>query len=313
MARLRSTRMGLVIAGSIYFTKEERPMECRGNGGIFIAAAAVAWSTGGLFIKLISGWNSLAINGVTGAIAVLVMMACMRKTKLKLTKAVVFTGLNAALTSVLFVMANRYTTAANAIALHYTNPMFVVLFTALLQRKWPNKAQAGLSIMIFAGILLSFADQMGGGGWWGNLLALLSGVTFACVFIGNQMPGASPKDASIFGYGCNAVIGLPLAFFQPAPAGLSWVGLIGMGLELGLAYTCFSIGIKRTSAVTASLISVLELVCNPFWVFLFLGERPSLFTLLGCGIILLGIVLNVVLENRQPAEQEEGRVPLAAK
>ena len=109
------------------------------------------------------------------------------------------------------------------------------------------------------------------------------------------------------------MIGLPLAFFQPAPAGLSWVGLIGMGLELGLAYTCFSIGIKRTSAVTASLISVLELVCNPFWVFLFLGERPSLFTLLGCGIILLGIVLNVVLENRQPAEQEEGRVPLAAK
>ena len=82
-------------------------MERKGNGGIFIAAAAVAWSTGGLFIKLISGWNSLAINGVTGAIAVLVMMICMRKAKLKITKAVVFTGLNAALTSVLFVMANR--------------------------------------------------------------------------------------------------------------------------------------------------------------------------------------------------------------
>ena len=288
-------------------------MERKGNGGIFIAAAAVAWSTGGLFIKLITGWNSLAINGVTGAIAVLVMMICMRKVKLKITKAVVFTGLNAALTSVLFVMANRYTTAANAIALHYTNPMCVGVFTAVLQKKWPNNAQAGLAVMIFAGILLSFADQMGGGGMWGNFLALLSGVTFACVFIGNQMPGASPQDASIFGYGCNAIIGLPLAFFQPAPTGLSWVGLIGMGLELGLAYTCFSIGIKRTSAVTASLISVLELVCNPIWVFLFLGERPSLFTMLGCGIILLGIVLNVILENRQTEKLEEAQASLATK
>ena len=255
----------------------------------------------------------VAINGVTGAIAVLVMMICMRKVKLKITKAVVFTGLNAALTSVLFVMANRYTTAANAIALHYTNPMFVVVFTAVLQKKWPNNAQAGLAVMIFAGILLSFADQMGGGGMRGNFLALLSGVTFACVFIGNQMPGASPQDASIFGYGCNAIIGLPLAFFQPAPTGLSWVGLIGMGLELGLAYTCFSIGIKRTSAVTASLISVLELVCNPIWVFLFLGERPSLFTILGCGIILLGIVLNVILENRQTEKLEEAQASLATK
>ena len=191
--------------------------------------------------------------------------------------------------------------------------MFVVVFTAVLQKKWPNKAQAGLAVMIFAGILLSFADQMGGGGMWGNFLALLSGVTFACVFIGNQMPGASPQDASIFGYGCNAIIGLPLAFFQPAPTGLSWVGLIGMGLELGLAYTCFSIGIKRTSAVTASLISVLELVCNHIWVFLFLGERPSLFTMLGCGIILLGIVLNVILENRQTEKMEQAQVSLAAK
>ena len=56
-------------------------MERKGNGGIFIAAAAVAWSTGGLFIKLITGWNSLAINGVTGAIAVLVMMICMRRSE----------------------------------------------------------------------------------------------------------------------------------------------------------------------------------------------------------------------------------------
>ena len=86
-----------------------------------------------------------------------------------------------------------------------------------------------------------------------------------------------------------------------------------MGLELGLAYTCFSIGIKRTSAVTASLISVLELVCNPIWVFLFLGERPSLFTMLGCGIILLGIVLNVILENRQTEKLEEAQASLATK
>lgn len=288
-------------------------MKLKGNGGIFIAAAAVAWSTGGLFIKLITGWNSLAINGVTGFIAVLVMMICMRKVKIKITKAVVFTGLNAALTSVLFVMANRYTTAANAIALHYTNPMFVVLFTSILQKKWPNKTQVGLTVMIFAGILLSFADQMDGGGLLGNLLALLSGVTFACVFIGNQMPGANPQDASILGYSCNAIIGLPLVFFQPAPTALSWVGLIGMGLELGLAYTCFAVGIKRTSAVTASLISVLELVCNPFWVFLFLGERPSLFTMLGCSVILVGIVLNVILENRREQALSDTKVSLATK
>ena len=199
-------------------------MERKGNGGIFIAAAAVAWSTGGLFIKLITGWNSLAINGVTGAIAVLVMMICMRKVKLKITKAVVFTGLNAALTSVLFVMANRYTTAANAIALHYTNPMFVVVFTAVLQKKWPNNAQAGLAVMIFAGILLSFADQMGGGGMRGNFLALLSGVTFACVFIGNQMPGGKPAGCLYLWLWVQCHHRAAAGLFQPAPTGLSWVG-----------------------------------------------------------------------------------------
>lgn len=277
-------------------------MEAQRNGSGYIAAAAVLWSTAGLFIKLITGWHSLAVNGVTGAVGVLVMMGCMRKIKIRFSRAIVFTAVNAALTSILFVMANQYTTAANAIALHYTNPMFVVLLTAWRERRWPNKAQAALTVMIFAGILLSFADQMGGGNLWGNLLALLSGVTFACVFIGNQMPGASPQDASILAYAGNAVIGLPLAFSQPAAGALGWVGLIGMGLELGLAYTCFSIGVKRTSPVAASLISVLELVCNPIWVFVFLGERPSLFTLLGCGVILVGIVLNVLMENRGAAQ-----------
>lgn len=280
-------------------------MEHKGNGSLFIAFAALFWSTAGLFIKLITGWQTLAINGVTGAIAVVVMMICMKKTRIHFTKAVVFTAVNAALTSILFVMANRYTTAANAIAMHYTNPMFVVIFSTAIERKWPNKAQSALTVLIFLGILLSFADQIGGGNAWGNFLALVSGVTFACVFIGNQLPGASPQDASILAYVGNAVIGLPLAFFQPMPSALSWVGLIGMGLELGLAYTCFSIGVKCTSPVAASLISVLELVCNPIWVFLFLGERPSIFTLLGCIVILLGIVLNVIIENKENGQARQ--------
>ena len=92
-------------------------MEHKGNGSLFIAFAALFWSTAGLFIKLITGWQTLAINGVTGAIAVVVMMICMKKTRIHFTKAVVFTAVNAALTSILFVMANRYTTAANAIAI----------------------------------------------------------------------------------------------------------------------------------------------------------------------------------------------------
>lgn len=273
-------------------------METGRGGSAYIASAAVLWSTAGVFIKLITGWHSLAVNGVTGAVGVLVMMVCMRKVKLRVNKAIVFTAVNAALTSILFVTANQMTTAANAIALHYTNPMFVVLLTAWRQKRWPNRAQIALTGMIFAGILLSFADQMGGGDLGGNLLALLSGVTFACVFLGNQMPGASPEDASILAYAGNAVLGLPLALRQPAAGALGWVGLIGMGLELGLAYTCFSVGVRRTSPVAASLISVLELVCSPIWVFMFLGERPSLFTLLGGGVILAGIVWNVLMENR---------------
>ena len=153
----------------------------------------------------------------------------------------------------------------------------------------------------FFGMILFFCDQLDPGKMLGNIFGVLAGIFFAAMFVVNQMPGASNADANMLGFLMTIVIGLPfvvtedLHFTPQIAAALVFLGTI----QIGMAYYMFSKGVSLTPPVNASLISVLEAVLNPLWVFLALGERPGNFALLGAVFLIGAVVMNIAAEHRQ--------------
>jgi len=193
-------------------------------------------------------------------------------------------------TVILFVLANKLTTAANAILLQYSAPIYVALFGAWFL----NEKATGLDwltiIFVIGGMLLFFLDDLTGGNWWGNICAMFSAVSFAAltVFLRKQKD-ASPFESVLLGNILTALIGLQF-MFGAMPDAKSWIGLLLLGVfQLGLPYILYIAAIKHLAALEASLIPVLEALLNPLWVFLLVGETPGWWAVVG-GVTVLGAV-----------------------
>jgi drug/metabolite transporter (DMT)-like permease len=151
---------------------------------------------------------------------------------------------------------------------------------------------------VLGGMILFFFDQLQWGSLLGNLLAVLSGWTFAFLTVFMRMQkDSSPLESVFLGNIFAALIGLPFAFQQlPAPG--VWVNLTLLGtVQLGLSYILYSIAIKGVTALEASLIPVIEPILNPLWVFLAIGEVPGDWALVGSAIILVSIVFWFLQKN----------------
>ena len=148
-------------------------------------ACAALWSIAGIFIKLIP-WNSFVIAGLRSLVAGLVVFAYMRLKGMHMvvTRRTVIPAVFMAGLFFCFVGANKLTTAANAIALQYTAPLFLMLFSAVVLHERLRKADVIASVVTFAGVVLFFLDQLGPGRVAGNLVAILSGVFFALMLTG---------------------------------------------------------------------------------------------------------------------------------
>ncbi|MHB1314253.1 MAG: DMT family transporter [Christensenellales bacterium] len=274
-------------------------MENRVKGPVLIAATAILWSLGGLLIKLIP-WDAMTIVGMRAFIAALVMIVYMKKVRITLSPAVILGGLCMSATTILFVFANKLTTAANAIVLQYTAPVFVVIFSVLFLKKRLKALDVLAVLIVFAGIALFFFDRLQEGAMLGNTLAALAGVTFSGVFMVNKMPGAKPEESVLLGHLINTVAALPFIAAHLTFEPVAWLSIAILGIfQLGIAYVLFSIGIKHTPPITASLIAALEPLLNPVWVLLATGETPGVFALFGGAVVLVTIVLyNVIVSRR---------------
>jgi drug/metabolite transporter (DMT)-like permease len=273
----------------------------RGNakGPLLIAATAILWSFGGLLIKLIP-WNAMTIVGTRAIFAAVVLAIYMRRPRIHFTPSVILGGLCMSGTTILFVFANKLTTAANAIVLQYTAPIFIIILSMVFLKKKPKPLDFAAVLIVFFGIGLFFFDQLKGSALLGNLLACMSGVTFAGVFLINQMPNAKPEEALLLGHLINIAVGLPfiLTNLTFEPVALLSITLLGV-FQLGIAYVLFSIGIKLTPPISASLIASLEPLLNPVWVFLLTGERPGVWALVGGAIVLVTVVLYNLASMKQ--------------
>lgn len=261
------------------------------------------WSTGGLLIKLLP-WNALVIAGYRSVLTGGVIALYMHMRKLRFVRTRQSYSIAAAMTAVIltFLPATKLTTAANAIVLQYTAPIYVLLFSAVFRKQRMRRGDVLTVLLTIAGIALCFFDRLGAGSLPGNALGLASGVFFGCMF---YFSGGVEEETRLSGLLMAQfviiLIGTPLSFVYDTPVtavNILYIVLLGV-LQLGIPYILFSLSAKYCSPLTCSLLSVLEPLFNPIWVFLVLGEQPGAYALIGGAVVLLTITLWCVWDGRQ--------------
>jgi drug/metabolite transporter (DMT)-like permease len=251
--------------------------------------AAVLWSLGGILIKWVQ-WNPMAISGMRSAIAALFLLVVLRRPRFTWSPAQLGCAVAYAGTVILFVVANKWTTAANAILLQYTGPIWVALFGGWFLGERATWIDWAAIALVIGGMSLFFLESLGGGGLSGDIVAVLSGVCFGslALFMRKQR-GGSPVESIILGNALAALAGLPF-MFDALPDASSWGGLLLLGIvQLGVPYWLYSVAIHHITALEAILIPVIEPLLNPLWVLLLLGEAPGPLALVG-GAVVLGAV-----------------------
>ena len=251
----------------------------------------VLWSTSGLLIKE-STLPAMALVGGRSALAAVVLAIYVRRPRWTWSLPQVGGAVALAVTYSLFVVATQLTSAASAILLQYTAPLWVALFGVWYLHERPRALDYVTMGLIAAGMLLFFGDKLTGSALLGNLLAALSGVTMAwmTLFLRKQKDG-SPYETVLLGNALAAVIGLPF-LFTASPTHIDWAILLFLGIfQLGAASILHAYAIKRLSALEVILISTLEPIMNPLWVFLFNGETPGPMALLGGAVVVLAVLM----------------------
>jgi drug/metabolite transporter (DMT)-like permease len=269
--------------------------------------ASVLFSLGGLLIKVIP-WQALTINAWRCGISVCMLLLFAKVThhKLKLTPGVWAGAAAMCLTVSSYALANKLTTAANAILIQFTNPVFVILFLWLFFHEKPKKLDIITCVVVFGGIACFFLDGLSAGNLLGNAVALFSGLCYAWVFLLNKIPGGDPLYSTILGHAMCVLIGLPSAVRETEYSGQIILCAILMGVfQLGLAYVCFTTGIRTAPPVSASLVSGIEPILNPVLVAIVLGEPLSGLALLGGGIVFISIMIYNILTVRTENTKKE--------
>jgi len=272
------------------------------HGIFFVLAAALLWSTAGLFIKRINA-DPLVIAGLRAMFAGFFLAPFVNWREMKVTRKLVFFCLNYAVLTTTFVTATKFTTAANAIALQYTNPLYIFLFVVLVE-KVKVKRRAWIPVLLIAlGIGLFLAEPGQGKSALGNFLALISGVAFAGMTLSikalKDYPGIGLASV---GNLTNLLFLLPFLLLQrqeicSLPV-ISWVSLFYLGVfQLGLGYVCYAKGVKALTVTKASVVALSEAIFNPIWVLIFFGEQPTAYGLVGGLIVIVAVAADIVLNK----------------
>ena len=191
----------------------------------------------------------------------------------------------------LFAIANKLTTAGNTIILQYTAPIWIIILMFVFFKKKPSRLEVLTILIVLAGILCFFFESLSTGRILGDVLALLSGVFYAGVFMLNQFEKGDALSSMFFGQLACGLTLSPLVLQETdfrIPT-LTAVFLLG-AVQVGLAYIFFSIGTKYTDPVTASIINALEPILNPLLVAVFYGEKLGRLSLAGAVIVITGIL-----------------------
>jgi len=267
----------------------------RSRAMLLLAATAAMWSIGGLLIKIVDA-SPLSIAGARSAITSIVLLIYLRRPKFNWSLPQVGAAISSSATAILFITATKTTTAANAILLQSTAPIYVAIFGFWLLKEKTTKYDWLTVAVVMGGMGLFFVENLSTEGLLGNFCALLSGISYAffVIFMRMQKDG-SPLESALLANIITALIGLPF-LCRSVPSTSGWLFLLILGVfQLGIPHILYSSAIKKATALEAVLISIVEPILNPVLVFLVLGEAPGIYALLGGAIVLVSITLKCVL------------------
>ena len=267
-----------------------------------VAGAAILWSTGGLFIKL-APMPALAVAGGRSLVAALFYLAVLRPNlrAARWSTAVAYAGC-----IVTFVSATKLTTAANAIFLQSTAPLYVLALAPLVLREPIRRRDVAFLVAFAVALLTIFFGEAAPSTTapnpaLGNWLATASGFAWACTVIGFRLTARDPATfgpALLAGNVIAALVSLPLALPITDARATDWAIVAYLGVfQIGLAYALLSIGMREVPALEASLLMLLEPVLNPVWTWLVHGERPGMATLVGGAIVLGATAVKTIVDR----------------
>jgi drug/metabolite transporter (DMT)-like permease len=267
---------------------------------LFLVLAAGLWSTGGLMIKS-SSWHPLAILVGRNIFSSAVLLLYLRRFPTRWSRWKLIAAVSHLLTAFLFISSTKLTTAANAIFLQYTAPLYIVLLGFWFLHERPTRTDGISMLVIFVGMFLFFGDKLSLQGTQGNLLAALSGLTLAMMTVAlRAQKDGTPIESILMAQALTVVFGFPLLFRESSTT-VNWLIVAYLGIfQIGLPFLLFTTALKHVPAMEATLIGTLEPILNPLWVAAFLGERPGSFALIGALIVLFGVALNAVGNARTP-------------
>jgi drug/metabolite transporter (DMT)-like permease len=292
----------------------------RSNAVWLLVITAVLWSSGGALIKLVQ-WNAPAIAGARSAIAAVLMLLFYRSFRFQISWLTVGAAVAYAATVMLFVSATKLTTAASAILLQYTAPIYVALFASWFLGERTRWYDWLTILVVISGMYLFFLDGLTVVNIFGNIIAILSGIAFAWFILlmrrySQQLPAEATTDRSaalrhalqpvILGNLLTAMIGLPFA--KETYAGVSTISWVGVGLlgvlQLGFSYILYVQAIRSVSAMEAVLVPVIEPLLNPIWAWMLTGERPGSWALIGGAVVVGAVTLRSLWVLRAAAHNQ---------
>lgn len=274
---------------------------------LLVLAAALLWSTGGLFIK----WTTLSAFELTfgrSLLAAITVALFTRHEGFRLNRMTVLTSLLYAGLLLLFVVATKLTTAANAIFLQYTAPIYVLVLEPLIYKEKFRRADLFAVLACIAGMSLFFIGKLRPQDVSGNLTALASGLCFAFYILLLRHPHTQRVNrASSVIYGNLLLVvftAVVIIYFNGAAGHISLrdtASVLYLGVvQIGVAYTLFTLGMARgVRSLDAGIVGYIEPVLNPIWVFLFLGERPSGWAIIGGAVIIAAVASHTIWGARK--------------
>jgi len=272
-----------------------RPLN-RSKAVMLLVVVALMWSSAGVLIKLIP-WHPLAIAGARSAIAVIVFLLVVKKPKFTGSPSQIGAAVAYAVTVTTLVVATKMTTAANAVLLQYTAPIYVAFFSAWFLKERITRLDIITVVIVFGGMILFFLDELSLHNFVGNLYGVISGISFGAfaVLLRTQKDG-SPLESVLLGNLLTSICSVFILLRQPAMEWTGWVALLALGvLQMGIPYILYCLAIKSVTALDAVLIPIIEPILNPVWVFLMLGEAPGPRALLGGVLVLCMVTMRCLL------------------
>ena len=258
---------------------------------LLLVITSLLWSLGGVLLKSVE-WHPMAKAGARSGIAAIVIFAWMRRPKFSWSANQIL-GAAAYVGTVCFlVVATDLTSAANAIFLQYTAPAYVAVLGARMLGERTRASDWACITLAIAGVGLLCRDGLAADNMPGILAGLASGLSMALMvlFLRREKDG-SPMASLLLGNIAAAVIGLPFGIGKMPGTG-EWGILIALGVvQLGVPYILYGLAIRHVTAIEGILIPMLEPVLNPLWVFIFLGEKPGVWTVAGA-MLVLGAMLS---------------------